>query len=175
MLRQQRIAPEKVLELAAGAPGITNVREGQVLSAPNLHGWHDVPLAELLRDKTGISTTIENDVNLGAIGEGCCGVAGQADNFAFIAIGSGVGAGIVVNGSLLHGARWSSGEIGYMQVPGLPSQPLRINGLGALEEAIGGEGIKRAWLACANGHGRQTAASTANPNKICHQVVAKSR
>jgi len=155
LLRQQRIAPEKVLELAAGAPGITNVREGQVLSAPNLHGWHDVPLAELLRDKTGISTTIENDVNLGAIGEGCCGVAGQADNFAFIAIGSGVGAGIVVNGSLLHGARWSSGEIGYMQVPGLPSQPLRINGLGALEEAIGGEGIKRAWLACANGHGRQ--------------------
>ena len=155
LLREHGIAREKVLELAAGAPGITNVREGRVLSAPNLQAWHDVPLADFLRNKTGISATVENDVNLGAIGEGCCGVAGQADNFAFIAIGSGVGAGIVVNGALLHGARWSAGEIGYMQVPGLPSEALQIDGLGALEGAIGGEGIKRAWLACANGSRNQ--------------------
>ena len=151
LLDDHCIAPEKVLELAAGAPGITDVRKGRVLSAPNLHEWHDVPLEELLQDQTGISTTVENDVNLGAVGEGCCGVAGHADNFAFIAIGSGVGAGIVVNGALLHGARWSAGEIGYMQVPGLPSQVLRVNGLGVLEGAIGGEGIKHAWRACANG------------------------
>lgn len=151
LLREHGIAPEKVLQLAAGAPGITDVRKGRVLSAPNLHGWQDLPLVDLLQEKTGISTTVENDVNLGAIGEGCCGVAGQADNFVFIAIGSGVGAGIVVNGALLHGAHWSAGEIGYMQVPGLPSQALRIHGLGALEGAIGGEGIKHAWLACANG------------------------
>lgn len=155
LLGEHGIAPEKVLQLAAGAPGITDVRKGRVLSAPNLHGWHDVPLAELLQDKTGISTTVENDVNLGAVGEGCCGVAGQADNFAFVAIGSGVGAGIVVNGALLHGARWSAGEIGYMQVPGLPSQALRVDGLGVLEGAIGGEGIKHAWLVCANGRRNQ--------------------
>ena len=155
LLGEHGIAPEKVLELAAGAPGITDVRKGWILSAPNLHSWHDVPLAELLQDKTGISTTVENDVNLGALGEGCCGVARQAENFAFIAIGSGVGAGIVVNGALLHGARWSAGEIGYMQVPGLPPQALRVNSLGVLEGTIGGEGIKHAWLASANGRTNQ--------------------
>ena len=155
LLSEHGIAPDKVLELVAGAPGITDVRKGRVLSAPNLQGWHEVPLAELLENKTGISTTVENDVNLGAVGEGCCGVARQHDNFVFIAIGSGVGAGIVVSGALHHGARWSAGEIGYMQVPGLPAEALRVNGLGVLEGAIGGEGIKHAWLASANGRRNQ--------------------
>jgi len=153
LLGEHGIAREKVLAVAAGAPGITDVRKGRVLSAPNLNGWHDVPLADLLEEKTGISTTVENDVNLGAVGEGCCGVALHAENFVFIAIGSGVGAGIVVNGALLHGARWSAGEIGYMLVPELPRQPLTVNGLGGLEGAIGGEGIKQAWLSCANVRG----------------------
>jgi glucokinase len=127
------------------------VRRGRVLSAPNLQDWHDVPLAERLHRETGIPTTIENDVNLGAIGEGRFGVAAGQENFVFVAIGSGVGAGIVVNGNLLHGANWSAGEMGYMQVPGLSGQPLTVNRLGALESSIGGEGIKNAWLAFANG------------------------
>jgi len=54
---------------------------------------------------------------------------------------------------LVHGAHWSAGEIGYMLVPELPRQPLTVNGLGVLEGAIGGEGIKRAWLNCANVRG----------------------
>jgi glucokinase len=61
----------------------------------------------------------------------------------------------VIDGNLFHGANWSAGEVGYMQVPGLPAQSLAVNRLGALESAVGGEGIKNAWLACANGNGSQ--------------------
>ena len=150
LLREHSVS-HKVLHCVAGAPGITDVRGGRVLSAPNLEDWHDVPLAERLYRETGIPTTIENDVNLGALGEGRRGVAVGFENFVFIAIGSGVGAGIVINGNLFHGANWSAGEVGYMQVPGLPSQPLKVNRLGALESSIGGEGIKNGWLALANG------------------------
>jgi glucokinase len=151
LLDEHEISRQKVLQFAAGAPGITDVRSGRVLSAPNLHEWHDVSFAERLHGETGIPTTIENDVNLGAIGEGRCGVAAGTENFVFIAIGSGVGAGIVIDGKLFHGANWSAGEVGYMQVPGLPSQTLAMNRLGPLESSIGGEGIRNAWLAFANG------------------------
>jgi glucokinase len=152
LLDEHDISRQKILHFVAGAPGITDVRSGRVLAAPNLCDWHDVPLAERLHLDTGIRTTIENDVNLGAIGEGRCGVAAGVENFVFIAIGSGVGAGIVINGNLLHGANWSAGEVGYMQIPGLPGQGvLAVNRLGPLESSVGGEGIKNAWVACANG------------------------
>ena len=151
LLEENGVPRQKVLQFVAGAPGITDARSGRVRSAPNLHGWNDVPLAEDLHRETGLPTTIENDVNLGAVGEGRCGVAAAVQNFVFIAIGSGVGAGIVIDGDLFHGANWSAGEVGYMQVPGLPLQPLRVNRLGALETSIGGEGIRNAWLACTNG------------------------
>jgi glucokinase len=155
LMDEHDVSPQKVLRFVAGAPGITDVRRGHVLAAPNLHDWHDVPLAERLHEETGIPTTIENDVNLGAIGEGKCGIAAAEENFVFIAIGSGVGAGIVINGNLFHGANWSAGEVGYMQVPGLPAQSLAVDRLGALESSVGGEGIKNAWLACANGNRSQ--------------------
>jgi glucokinase len=150
LLKEHGVPHQKVLQFVAGAPGITDARSGRVRSAPNLRGWHDVPLAEHLHRETGLATRIENDVNLGAVGEGRCGVAAAVQNFVFIAIGSGVGAGIVIDGDLFQGANWSAGEVGYMQVPGLPGQPLTIDRLGALESSIGGEGIRNAWLACAN-------------------------
>lgn len=139
------VSVKKVLELGAGAPGITDVSGGRVVSAPNLTDWHDVPLRDLLRKKTGIPTTIENDVNLAALGEHWCGTAQNVNDFVFLAIGTGVGAGIMMSGHLHHGANWSAGEIGYLMLPGLPPNPLVVDQLGALESAIGGRGIERAW------------------------------
>jgi len=151
LLEENGVSRQKVLQFVAGAPGITDVRNGTVRSAPNLRGWHDIPLAEQLERQTGLPTAIENDVNLGAVGEGRCGVATAVQNFVFVAIGSGVGAGIVIDGDLFHGANWSAGEVGYMQVPGLAGEPLSLNRLGALETSIGGKGIRNAWLACTGG------------------------
>ncbi|HWC20003.1 MAG TPA: ROK family protein, partial [Terriglobales bacterium] len=151
LLEDNGVSRQKVLQFVAGAPGITDARSGRVRSAPNLRDWHDVSLADQLQRKTRLPTAIENDVNLGAVGEGRCGVAAAVQNFVFIAIGSGVGAGIVIDGDLFHGANWSAGEVGYMQVPGLPSEPLTFDRLGVLESSIGGEGIRNAWLACTSG------------------------
>jgi glucokinase len=145
-LRQQHKVPlKKILQIAAGAPGITDVAVGRVLSAPNLIGWNDVPLRDLLQDKTDISATVENDVNLGALGESWCGAAQNVANFVFLSIGTGAGAGIVLNGTLHHGATWSAGEVGYMMIPGLPDDPPSTDRPGALESAIGGHRIEQSW------------------------------
>jgi predicted NBD/HSP70 family sugar kinase len=145
-LRDLRISPKKLLTLVAGIPGITNVRDGVVLSAPILpSGWSDVPLRGMLKEKTGIPTTIENDVNLAALGEKWCGTARGERNFVFLTIGTGVGAGIFVDGRLYHGADWTAGEIGYLYVPGTREAPLAIRRQGSLEDILGSRGIERAW------------------------------
>ncbi|HMF74686.1 MAG TPA: ROK family protein [Bryobacteraceae bacterium] len=145
--QQQKVLPKKILQIAAGAPGVTDTTAGRVLSAPNLTGWQDVPFRDLLESKTGIATTVENDVNLGALGEGWQGAARNVADFIFLAIGTGIGAGIVVNRVLHHGANWSAGEIGYMMLPGLSDEPPTTDQPGALESAIGGATIERAWTA----------------------------
>jgi glucokinase len=134
-----------VLHLTAGAPGITNVDTGVVLSAPNLDEWNDVPLRGLLERSTGIPCLVDNDTNLAAVGEYWRGAARGVNSFIFIALGTGVGAGIFVNGRLHRGAQWSAGEIGYFGVSGKKRAPMKMRELGQLEQAIGGGGIEEEW------------------------------
>lgn len=145
MCRQSGCSLGKVLHLTAGAPGITNARTGVVLSAPNLRNWHDVPLREMLESVTGIATSVENDTNLAAVGERWNGAAEGVDNFVFIAMGTGVGAGIFLRGELHHGAQWCAGEVGYFGVSGRVREPMQVRKTGQLERVIGGEGIEERW------------------------------
>ena len=135
----------RVRHITVGAPGITDVRNGVVKAAPNLQDWNDVPLQSLLESGLGIDATVENDVNLAAVGERARGIAHDARDFVFIAMGTGVGAGIYVECSLHHGATWSAGEIGYLPVAGMPRETMRLEQTGQLERVIGGAGIEDAW------------------------------
>ncbi len=135
----------RVLHLTVGAPGITDVDRGVVLAAPNLEGWTHCPLAALVKRTMRIPCTVENDVNLAAVGEHAAGQAQDAQNFLFIAMGTGVGAGIFLRGSLYHGVGWSAGEIGYLPVQGLPREQVRLQASGQLERTIGGTGIEARW------------------------------
>ncbi len=135
----------KVLHITAAAPGITDVNRGVVLAAPNLSGWNDVPLRTLLERQLGIPAGVENDTNLAAVGEHAEGMARGIDDFVFIAMGTGVGAGIFLRGALHHGATWSAGEIGYLSVSGMPRQRLLMRETGQLERITGGLGIEARW------------------------------
>jgi glucokinase len=139
-------APRGALRaVAAGAPGITDVDAGIVIATSYLMGWRDVPLRAMLEDALDAPAVVDNDVNLAAIGESWVGAAKGARDFVFLAIGTGIGAGIVLNGSPFRGMNWAAGEIGYMLVPGIPDTPYNHGKPGALESVIGGEGIKAQW------------------------------
>jgi glucokinase len=150
--RRHRIPAKKLLAVAAGAPGITDARAGIVFSAPNLSGWKEVPLRQILENSAKVPVSIENDVNLGALGESWSGTARGVKNFVFMAIGTGIGAGIFINGHLYHGSDWAAGEIGYLAVPGTEQTRLAIHRPGPLESMIGGKGIERMWLEMPNGN-----------------------
>jgi glucokinase len=108
-------------------------------------GWRDVPLRALLESRLGVPAVVENDVNTAAIAESRIGAGQGIRDFVFIAVGTGIGAGIVLNGRLFHGMSWSAGEIGYMLVPGTSVSPVESGQPGALESIVGGQGIKAQW------------------------------
>lgn len=156
--KQKGITLGKVLKIAAGTPGITDVDAGLVISAPNLLDWQNVPLKAMLERKTGIASMVENDTNLAAMGEHWRGAAMNVDNFVFIGIGTGIGAGIFLRGQLHHGANWSAGEIGYLNVKGKAQERLHVYEPGQLERAIGGAGIENLWRSGNKGQGNSSAA-----------------
>ena len=114
-----------------------------MLATSYLMGWRDVPLRALLEASLGVPAAVENDVNMAALAESQIGAARGIRDFVFLAIGTGIGAGIVLNGRLFHGMNWSAGEIGYMFVPGTSVKPVESGEPGALESVVGGEGSRR--------------------------------
>jgi glucokinase len=98
------------------APGPLNSQTGVILGPPNLPGWIDIPLAEMTQKKFGLPVRIENDCNAGALGEALYG-AGRGHSIVFYAaIGTGIGAGIVLDGKLFRGAHDAAGEAGHVTV-----------------------------------------------------------
>jgi glucokinase len=128
--------------LAIGCPGIIAVDKGIVLGAANLDGWRQVPVRDRLEAALRISVRVENDVNLGALGEGWRGAAQGMRDYVFLALGTGIGGGVVVNGQLVRGAHGFGGEIAYLvSEPGLIGQGYRDRG--NLEAWLGAPALER--------------------------------
>ncbi len=104
-----------VAGIGVGVP-CANAETGLVEGAANLP-WPNFPLVRLMEDAAGMPTFITNDANAAAIGEMTYGVAQGLDNFIMLTLGTGVGAGIVVDGHLLSGSRGYAGELGHMVFP----------------------------------------------------------
>ena len=109
-LVQRATAP--VLGVGIGSPGVVNAA-GTVLSAPNF-GWTDVPLQAILAAHCSLPVQVANDANVAALAERTFG-AGDAD-MILVRVGRGVGAGVVIAGTLVQGARSAAGEIGHVVV-----------------------------------------------------------
>jgi glucokinase len=162
--QRQGISDKKVLAIAASVPGITDPLAGIVVSVPNFsRRWDAAPLRKTLEAKTGFTAAIENDVNLAALGENWCGTARGIKDFVFLTIGTGVGAGIFVNGYLYHGSEWTAGEIAYLYVPGTEETPLALRRCGPLESVIGSKGIEHFWNSLCR---RSRANTVASPCKL---------
>jgi glucokinase len=153
LVQQTGVRRNSLRAIGVGAPGVTDRDSGVVLATSYLGGWKDVPLGGLLQSKLGLPAVVENDVKLAAVGEHWMGAARGLRDFVFFAIGTGIAAGIFVNGELLHGPNWVAGEVGYLIVPGTPEAPAKRGVPGSLESTIGGQGIHENWLRSRNGKG----------------------
>jgi len=111
-----RFDRSRLLGIGMAMPGPFGV-EGLTSVGPTaLPGWQDFPIAEELQRLTGIPVTVENDATAAAIGERLYGVARNLNSFVYLFIGTGLGAGLFLNGHLYKGSRHNAGEVGHMIV-----------------------------------------------------------
>jgi predicted NBD/HSP70 family sugar kinase len=129
-----------VAALVVGAPSIVNSENGIIEWAPSL-GWKNIELKKILEEEFHQAVLIENDVNLAALGEYWKG-AGQKvkNNILFVSIGTGIGAGIILNGDLYKGATHAAGEVSYF-VTDVKVLHDNIGKFGNLESRVGREGL----------------------------------
>ncbi|HSB66640.1 MAG TPA: ROK family transcriptional regulator, partial [Anaerolineales bacterium] len=139
LLATPKLAGRQVNGIGVGAPGITLHKEGIVTWANTLH-WKNFPLKQRLSDLYPLPITVDNDVNLAAMGELWFGAGQNSQNMVMIAIGTGIGAGIIIDGALYRGASEASGEIGNM-LPGCEFLGKNYEDFGALESVASGTGI----------------------------------
>src|SRR5262245_13683973 len=133
---------DQVSQVTVGSPGVFEPTRGAVILAPNLPGWGRHGLVEALRDELGERVGVENDVNLGAVGEQWKGHGQGVSNFGFLSIGTGVGMGLVLGGELYRGSNGAAGEVAYLPVGADPFDH-HVRRRGAFEEAASGAGVVR--------------------------------
>lgn len=109
------VASDSIQAIGIGAPGPLDPATGVVIFAPNL-GWRDVPLKTELETRTGFPTFVDNDVNVGTLGEHAFGAGQGFQDVVGIFVGTGIGGGIILKGELFHGASKTAGEIGHIIV-----------------------------------------------------------
>jgi len=139
------ITRDRIRLVVLGTPGILEPATGSIQLAPNIPGFDRIDVVGSLRAAFGVDVIIENDVNVGSIGERWIGRAKGVDTFAYIALGTGLGMGIVSDGKIIRGAHGGAGEIANLPIGGDPFDPgNRLHG--TLESAVGSAGIVRRYL-----------------------------
>lgn len=150
LLTSQKIGGRRIRGIGVGAPGITRHKEGVVKWAYALD-WRDMPLRQRLTECFHLPVTVDNDVNLAALGEWWFGAGQNTQNMILMAIGTGIGAGIITDGALYRGASEASGEIGHM-IPGKEFLGKQYVEFGALEQIASGTGIAERAQRVLKGH-----------------------
>jgi len=144
LARDNHTHPSRIRSIVMATPGVVNPKSGAIEMAPNITGLDHLNVVGLLGEKLGSPVVLENDINLALLGEIWHGCAHNVDNVAFLALGSGVGLGLYVNGRLVRGENGAAGEIGYLPIGGDPLQAeCRLQG--CLEYQIGATGVVRRY------------------------------
>jgi glucokinase-like ROK family protein len=106
----------QIAGIGIGAPGPLNARDGVILAPPNFPLWRNVPVRQIMEQRFGLPVWLDNDANAQALAEGRFGAGQGLRSFIYIAVGTGVGAGLVINGTLHRGVHNVEGELGHTTV-----------------------------------------------------------
>ena len=129
--------------ISCGGP-LDSVR-GVILSPPNLPGWDEIEATKFLFDRTGVETRLQNDANACAVAEWKFGAGRGCNNMAFLTFGTGLGAGLILDGRLYSGASDMAGEVGHIRLAA--DGPIGYGKHGSAEGFCSGGGIARTGIA----------------------------
>ena len=150
LMREAGTPAQRLIVVGAGAPGAVEWETGIVSFAPNLKGWTKVPMRAILERALGAPVLVENDVNLAVLGERWQGAARGHDTCAFVFVGTGIGAGILIDGQLHRGHSFMAGEIAVMCM-GPQFADVDYGTRGCLETLAGLQALAGRWPKGARG------------------------
>lgn len=139
---ERALGTARVASIGIGAAGAIDSEGGLVLFSPNLPGWHDVSLGNLVRQKFGLPVYLINDAKAAALGEHRLGAGRSVDNLIVMTVGTGIGGGIIIGGKLYVGASGTAGEIGHMTID-VNGPKCNCGNTGCLETLASGSAIAR--------------------------------
>ncbi|HMA35349.1 MAG TPA: ROK family transcriptional regulator [Chloroflexia bacterium] len=139
LLAGHGIARSRIVSVGIGVPGLVDPATGVSIFAPNW-GWHNIRLAAMLEAQLALPVYLDNGAKAVALAEMWFGAGRRMDSLAVLLIGTGVGSGIIANGSLYRGATNSAGEWGHTVLE-LMGRPCRCGSRGCLEAYVGAPGI----------------------------------
>ena len=133
----EEIGEGDAIGISCGGP--LDAERGVILSPPNLPGWDEIHVTDLLTEKFGIPAYLCNDANAGALAEWRYGAGKGTSNMVFMTFGTGLGAGIILNGRLVNGISGMAGEIGHVRLA--PDGPVGYGKRGSAEGFCSGGGL----------------------------------
>jgi glucokinase-like ROK family protein len=140
ILEKRGLTTAGLAGIGVGVPGPVIAEEGLVMAPPIMPGWDRFPIRATLEKQWKTAVTLNNDAELGALGEWAYGAGRGEKNLAFIKVGSGIGAGLIINQQIYGGTTGSAGEIGHLTVD--ENGPLCTCGNhGCLEAFAGGHAL----------------------------------
>lgn len=140
LLDRSGIGISQIMAIGIGVPGPVIKNAGMVMSPPIMPGWDQYPIRQQFEKEWGCPVSLNNDAELGALGEWAYGAGRGEKNLAFIKVGSGVGAGLIINRQIYGGTTGSAGEIGHITID--ENGPLCTCGNhGCMEAFAGGNAI----------------------------------
>jgi predicted NBD/HSP70 family sugar kinase len=162
LVDRARTSHERLSAIGISTPGVVDQVSRRVTSlAYNVSADGGLDPLATLRGRFDVPVLIENNVNLAALGESWKGLAHGVRTFAFVAVGAGVGMGLVVEGELVRGAHGAAGEIGYLPSSTDPyDERHRLHG--GLEDEVGAAGILAAF--------RDASGQSPTPIEAAHEV-----
>ncbi len=114
IIRRTKINKEKIIGIGIGATGLVDSKKGMVIFSPNLSGWNNIKLKEVVEKKIGLPVLIENECRVQAIAEKKYGLAKDIKNFVCVETGTGIGTGVFIDNKLMVGNKGMAGEIGHI-------------------------------------------------------------
>lgn len=139
LLQHHALQPADIGAIGISCGGPLDSKTGMILSPPNLIGWDNVPVVQMLRDAFGIKTYLQNDANACALAEWKYGAGAGTRDMVFLTFGTGLGAGIIADGRLIEGASGMAGEVGHVRLA--PHGPVGYGKEGSFEGFCSGGGI----------------------------------
>jgi glucokinase len=131
-----------LLGIGIGVPGIIDMQSGLLRESPNLPGWADYPVRAEIERRLKTVVILENDANVAALGEKWLGAAKDFDDMAMLTLGTGVGGGLVLRGSIWHGMNGMAGEFGHTNVEP-EGHPCGCGNRGCLEQYASATAVVR--------------------------------